>query len=129
MIDLWLIFLSVIGLIITSYISIAHARNKKVVCPINSSSCNVVLDSEWSNILGIKNEFLGLVYYISIIVGVILINQGYFAILNIIKAATTISTLYSIFLVIVQARIIKEFCFYCICTTIINVAIFMLLIR
>ncbi|MGV8142028.1 MAG: vitamin K epoxide reductase family protein [Candidatus Pacearchaeota archaeon] len=129
MTDLWIILLSVIGLVITGYIAITHLRHKKVSCPINSRSCNEVLDSEWSTILGIKNEFLGLVYYLAIIVGVVLVNQGHFAIIGIIKVAATISTLYSVFLMMVQVRIIKGFCFYCFCTAIINIAIFILLIR
>lgn len=126
---IWLIVLSIIGLGITSYIAISHARNKKVVCPINTNSCNAVLDSEWSTILGIKNEILGLVYYLALIIGVFLVNNGYSAMLNILKGATTISALYSIFLMLIQTRILKEFCFYCFCTAIINIAIFIILIR
>ncbi len=128
-IDIWIILLGSIGLLISGYIAITHARNKKVICPINSTSCNAVLDSEWSNMLGIKNEIFGILYYLSIIVGVLLINQGYSYLLIVMKATATLSALYSVFLLLIQVRIIKEFCFYCLCTTIINIGIFVLLVK
>ncbi len=129
MISLWIILLSIIGLVISGYIAISHVRNKKVVCPINSRSCNAVLDSDWSNILGLRNELIGLAYYLSIIIGLILINNGYSTISSILRIAATVSTLYSVFLMMIQVRILKEFCFYCFCTTIVNIALFILLVQ
>ena len=128
-IEFWLITLSIIGLVISAYITISRARNKKVICPINSRSCNAVLDSKWSNILGIRNEILGVIYYVAIIVGVMLITNGYSALTIVMKAATTISALYSIILMLIQTRLLKEFCFYCFLTAIINIAIFILLVK
>ncbi|MSS74169.1 vitamin K epoxide reductase family protein [Candidatus Pacearchaeota archaeon] len=127
--ELWLILLSVFGLLISSYIALTRLKNKRVVCPINSISCNNVLESKWSSTLGIKNDILGWIYYISIIIGIILVNQGYFAIEKIIIGASVISAFYSLFLILIQISIIKEFCFYCILTSITNIGIFALLIQ
>ena len=127
--DIWLIILSVVGLLITAYLAISHLAGKKVVCPINSRSCNAVLDSKWSSIFGIKNEIIGLIYYAAIIIGVILINKGYPVVLTTIKVVSALSALFSTFLMLVQVRILREFCFYCFCTTIVNIAIFILLVR
>lgn len=124
-----LISLSVIGLLISGYISLAYLKNKKVVCPINSESCNSVLESDWSNLLGVKNEFIGIAYYLFLIVGTILINSGYTSLIIIAKTASTLSVLFSVFLVMVQARILKQFCSWCILSAIINVVIFILLVR
>lgn len=127
--DIWITILASFGILITGYIAICRAKNKRIVCPINSESCNEVIESEWSSLLGIRNEIIGLIYYILLISGVVLTNSGYFSTITIIKVASTIATLCSIFLVMVQTRIIKKFCSYCFLTAVINTIIFMLLVK
>src|SRR3989344_6085658 len=97
------LILAIIGVIITSYISISHILKRNVVCPISSKSCNVVLNSKYSKTFGIKNEFIGLIYYIFIILTIFLPYLNNFIIL---------------------IKIIKNYCFWCIFTAIINVGIF-----
>ena len=125
--EVWVIILAIIGLLVTGYIAIAHARNKKVVCPITKGDCNIVLDSEWSKILGVKNEILGLAYYIALIAGLIL-TQSYPSLLLAIKGAAIVSTLYSVFLLGIQTKVLKQFCFYCLLTALVNIGIFLVII-
>ena len=124
--QLVIIILCLIGLVITIYITITHARKKKVVCPIDSKSCNIVLDSKWSKMLGIKNEVIGLLFYIAILLGLWLTNHGY-SLGNALFAASVLSAVYSVFLGLIQAKIIKKFCFYCLCIAIINIWLFLAL--
>ncbi len=115
-----------IGIAITLYINIAHLLNKKVICPVNSESCNIVLDSKYSRTLGIKNEFIGLLYYIGILV-VIYSNPGQ----NLLLATKLISILasaYSIILIGIQTRILNNYCSWCITTAVINVFLSALII-
>ena len=116
------LILAIIGVIITSYISISHILKRNVVCPISSKSCNVVLNSKYSKTFVIKNEFIGLVYYIFIILTVFLPYLNNFIIL--IKIISGLAALYSIILFTIQIKIIKNYCFWCIFTAIINVGIF-----
>lgn len=125
--EVWIIVLAIIGILITGYITISHAKNKKVVCPINSRSCNAVLDSEWSSILGVKNEVLGLLYYISMLIGLWL-SQSLPAIFTVMKGAAIMAALYSLFLIGVQAKSLKEFCFYCLLTALINIVLALMLL-
>ncbi len=127
--EIWLILFAILGILISGYITISKIKNKRVVCLIDSESCNEVLESEWSNILNIRNEITGLIYYITLIIGVIIISSGYSPIINIIKVTSTIATLYSVFLMMVQTIILKKFCSYCFLAGIINIAIFILLVR
>lgn len=115
-----------IGIAITLYINIAHLLNKKVICPVNSESCNIVLDSKYSRTLGIKNEFIGLLYYIGILI-VIYSNPGQ----NLLLATKLISILasaYSIILIGIQTRILNNYCSWCITTAVINVFLSALII-
>lgn len=116
------LILAIMGIIITSYISISHILKRNVICPINKESCNTVLDSKYSKILGIKNEFIGLMYYIFIILTVFLPYLNNFIIL--IKIISGLAALYSIILFTIQVKIIKNYCFWCIFTAIINILLF-----
>ncbi len=126
---IWLILFAIIGILIYIYLTRSRIKNKRVICLIDSESCNEVLESKWSNILGIRNEIIGLGYYIILIVGIFVISSGYSPIMNIIKITSTIATLYSVFLMMVQIIILKKFCSYCFLAGIINIAIFILLVR
>ncbi len=127
--EIWLIILAVIGILISGYISSSRIKNKRVVCLIDSESCNEVLESEWSSPLGVRNEVIGLGYYITLIIGIVIISSGYSSIMNIIKVTSTIATLYSVFFMMVQTIILKKFCSYCFLAGIINITIFILLVR
>ncbi|MEK6908769.1 MAG: vitamin K epoxide reductase family protein [Nanoarchaeota archaeon] len=121
-----ILILSIIGIVITRYISIAHILKKKVICPINSKSCNIVLDSKYSRTLGIKNEFIGLTYYIAVITAIFIIPST--NILLVTKLMSILATTYSIILLVIQIRVIKNYCSWCITTAIINVMLCLLII-
>src|SRR3989344_9623028 len=116
-----IIILSILGLVITSYISISHILKKKVICPINSKSCNIVLDSKYSRTLGIKNEFIGLIYYIIIIIAIIVIPSPSTILAT--KLISILAAAYSLIILAIQIRIIRNYCSWCISTAIINILI------
>jgi len=122
-----ILILSLIGLAITTYIGSAHLLKKKVVCLISNKDCNIVLDSKYSKTFGIKNEILGLLYYIAIPVAVFIIPTA--SIILATKAASTIAMLHSIILFVIQAKKLKNYCSWCITTAVINILLLILLIR
>lgn len=126
--EVWIIGLAILGILISGYIAYSHKQNKKVICPINGEGCNEVLNSKWSTMLGIKNEKLGILYYLFAIISAFIMLKGY-AIGFILVLAATGAMLFSLFLTVIQIKVLKKFCFYCICTAIINIALFVLLIK
>ncbi len=118
-----LLILSVAGISITLYISIAHALKKKVICPISSKSCNIVLDSKYSKTFGIKNEVIGLGYYLIILLSIFITFP-----LLLIKTASGLAALYSTVLLGIQIKVLKNYCSWCITTAIINILLFTLII-
>jgi uncharacterized membrane protein len=120
-----ILILSLLGIAITAYITAAHLLKKKVMCPISSKSCNIVLDSKYSRTFGVKNEIIGLAYYIMI----------FFAFLQsisldpfILKTISGLAALYSIILFGIQVKKLKNYCSWCITTAIINILLFVLII-
>lgn len=124
--NITILILSILGIAITTYINLAHILKKKVICPVNSKSCNIVLDSKYSRTLGIKNEAIGLAYYIAIIIAVFVINSP--SIIYSVKVASGLAMLYSIILLGIQTKVLKNYCSWCIITAIINISIFVFII-
>ena len=124
-----LIVLALLGIIDSSYLTWTHFRKKPLVCPI--AGCEAVVESKWSRIFFVRNEILGLMYYAAVLVASILLFQGLNTIgtaLNIktiLITMSSISLLFSAFLVYVQARIIRSYCFYCLISAFINLLIFL----
>lgn len=111
------IVLAVAGIVDTGYLVYKHRQKKPLVCPINHD-CNVVTESRWGNFLGIRNETLGLIFYISLLS---LAWRGNYSLLFLI---TGIGLLYSLFLVWLQVYVIKNYCFYCLISALISLLLF-----
>ncbi|MBI2632507.1 hypothetical protein HYW75_05875 [Candidatus Pacearchaeota archaeon] len=121
-----LIALSVIGLIDAAYISWHSLRKKPLVCPINKHDCNAVVQSSYGKFFGIKNEFLGIFYYLFVIIFAMIFffnNIVWIKYLLIISSLLALAA--SAYLFYVQKYILKNYCFYCIISAIINLLLFL----
>ncbi len=121
-----IIILCLLGLAITGYIIFAHSRNRPVVCPSFSKSCNIVLDSKWSRVFGVKNEITGFLYYVFVftVTGLSLTSDN---LIFVLKGLVILAFLFSAYLTVIQSKKLKHFCFYCICTAIINLLLFLII--
>ena len=120
-----LIVLAIIGIIDASYLAWHSIRKKPLVCPLNDT-CDIVVEGKWSMTFGIKNEFLGLAYYISVLIAAFIIAyyNTPFIIIG-LPIASGLALLFSIFLVYLQAKVIKQYCFYCMISAIVSLLIFL----
>jgi uncharacterized membrane protein len=119
--------LTFLGLINAFYLFWKLNKNSKLVCPINSD-CNEVVRSKWSKIFFIRNEILGIFFFLLLFFAIpfILIFPSLEQI--ILKSLFPISLIglaFSSFLVYVQTNILKKYCFYCLISTIITFLIFL----
>lgn len=119
--------LAVIGVLISGYLMMKHRQAKPLVCPLDHD-CSTVTESRWSRLLYLRNETLGLLFYLSLIIGIgisvvysLLAVKVYF----LLFCACVLVFLVSSFLVYVQAKIIKDYCFYCLISAVINLLLFL----
>ena len=120
-----LIVLGLLGVADAIYLIFKSREKKQLVCPIGDD-CSKVLDSTWNKIFFIKNDILGLLFYVGIIIGAILLLLEFNEkILTILTIGSGIGVFFSGFLVFIQAKIIKNYCFYCLISAFINVLIFL----
>ena len=120
-----LIALAFVGFIDAIYLYWHHARKKPLVCPLNHD-CNAVTESKYGKILGVKTEVFGAIYYLIIIVGSLWFFNS--SIRNIAIGMGLLSFLAlgsSIYLVYVQKYILKNYCFYCLISALVNLLLFL----
>jgi len=121
-----IIVLSTIGFSISFYIYNKKKKKKKMICP-RRSNCDTVIHSDYSRVLGIKVEILGMIYYAfmaaaylsSFFVPLWSLQTG-----MIILGISMSSVLFSIYLVSIQAFIVRQWCIWCLSSAIISLLIF-----
>ncbi|MCL5016308.1 MAG: vitamin K epoxide reductase family protein [Patescibacteria group bacterium] len=126
---LWLIFiLSLLGLADTGYLTESHLNRTALVCGAVSSlsKCNLVANSSFSSIYGVPVALLGLLFYLAVFFGTAFYfwrgrNNHLLRWLIILAGAGLI---FSLYLLYVQAFILKAFCQYCLASDILTIAIF-----
>jgi len=115
------LILTIAGVSVASYLFYKRKYKQPLACPIDHD-CNVVVDSKWSKTLFLKNDLLGILYYILLFaLGILhfLVNLGIY-----IKLITLIGLLFSVYLTYVQKFKLKEFCFYCLISALISLLLF-----
>jgi len=117
--------LSIGGMVNSSYLVYKHYQKKPLVCPLNHD-CSKVTESKWSKIFFIRNEVLGLLFFIFLLMSMIILifNPDLNILKTIVLISTGLSLLFSISLVLIQKYIIKDYCFYCLISALITLLIF-----
>lgn len=112
--------LSAIGISETVYLIKKRKAQKIPVCFLGED-CQKVLESKYNKILGIHNDILGLLFYITVsfITAFLVIEIGPQEIWNIlIKIIIFIGAVMSLYFIYLQWRIIKAWCFRCLASAI-----------
>ncbi len=123
-----IVLLGLIGFFIATYIYGKKKAKKKLVCP-RRSNCDTVIHSDYSKILGIPVEVLGMIYYFFIgsIYSIVFVFNFWSPLTGFIILGVSMSAvLFSIYLVSMQAFVIKQWCVWCLCSAFISILIFVL---
>ena len=121
-----ILFLSFLGFLIATYLTILHYKNALPPCAI-THGCETVLTSKFATVFGVPLALFGSLFYTSVIAACILFyhnSKKIFAKAIFLIACWGIFV--SIVLFYIQLAIIKNFCQYCVLTEIINFLIFLL---
>lgn len=120
---------AIIGLYITRIIYLQKRKKIPLVCPFGAD-CNFVTSSKFSTFFGIKLELYGIVYYLMIIIVYLFFLIFPFLItkilLLILFGFAIAGFLFSIYLTLIQAFVIKSWCSWCLMSASISTIIFIL---
>ena len=116
-----------IGCYAAQYIRKHKKSGEKMICPLDSD-CEAVVHSNYSKILGVPLEYLGIIYY-CIVIGTYGLSVFFYG--NALKTLTvyilwiTVAAfVFSIYLTSLQLFKIKEWCFWCLISALMCLIIF-----
>jgi len=128
---LFTVFISLLGLygfILASHIHSKKAQKTKLVCPMRSN-CDTVIHSHYSTIFGVSIEVFGMMYYAFIggVYGIIFIS-GYVSpmIFLVLLWMSLGAVVFSVYLVLIQALVLRQWCSWCLMSASITILIFLL---
>ena len=117
-----ILLLSALGFLNAFYLYYQHKREvssgQKMFCLIGGD-CGAVVGSKYGRTFGIKNELIGMTYYFLLGFYLILTDS-----LILPKLATLNAAVFSVYLLFIQAVILKKFCSWCLIAIFINFLIF-----
>jgi uncharacterized membrane protein len=122
------IFLSLGGLLLASYIHHKKVVREKFICPAGFD-CETVIYSKYSKFLGVSVENIGIIYYLLVALGYTFVlifpslDSDIFAFT--ILSITTLAFIFSIYLTYTQAVLLKEWCTWCLLSALLCTFIFM----
>lgn len=122
-----IIILGLAGFILANFIHNKKKLKKPLICPLRFK-CTNVIESDYSKILGINIEVLGMIYYATLVVGYSL--SSFFLFSFVLNLAFFIlcfgAVIFSVYLLLLQAFVIKEWCMWCVFSACISTIIFIL---
>ena len=63
------IVLALLGIVDAGYLTLKHRQKQPLACPMDHD-CSTVTESKWGAVFGVRNELLGLLYYVVMLVGI-----------------------------------------------------------
>lgn len=111
------------------YIYYTKRYHKQLVCPIGSD-CNVVITSRYSKFLGVSLEYWGMFYYALIFAAyIVLIFAPHLLsefLLSGLIMLTAAAFFFSLYLLFVQAFLLRQWCIWCLLSAMLSIVIFII---
>lgn len=124
-----LVLLGLTGYLLAQYIyRKKNNKDQPLICPLRSN-CDVVITSKYSKILGIPVEILGMMYYMAIAIFHAIV-VAYPPLLSetialVSMGISTLAFIFSIYLISIQAFVLRQWCTWCLCSAFLCAAIFL----
>ena len=115
--------LSLVGLADALYLTIEHVTGQSVRCTI-ISGCSAVLSSPYAVVAGVPLAMIGAAAYFTVFSLATLAAFGYHSASKLLFAMVIAMFFVSMWLIYLQAFVIREFCQYCLLSAAITVALF-----
>lgn len=115
------------GLGVALYIYYTKRHHTELVCPVGSN-CNAVVNSRYSVFLGVHLEYWGMLYYAIVLsaYSTLLLASHLFTklILSSLVLLSTFGFFFSLYLLFIQAFILRQWCIWCLLSSTLSIAIF-----
>ncbi|MBI1971554.1 MAG: vitamin K epoxide reductase family protein [Candidatus Wildermuthbacteria bacterium] len=112
--------LAAVGFAASAYIFYKTQRKEKLFCLLGGE-CNDVVYSKYGKAFGIPNELAGMLYYVFLVVALFLSLE------SVARIAAILAFGASVYLLLIQAFVLKKWCEWCLATAVANIGIAWLL--
>ena len=119
--------LSLLGLADALYLTVEHVTGQSVKCTI-ISGCSEVLSSSYAVVAGVPLAAIGAAAYFSVFSLAVLAAFGYRIATTLLRPLVAAMFLVSLWLVYLQAFVIREFCQYCLLSATITTLVLVVVI-
>lgn len=119
--------LSLIGLVDALYLTVEHVTGQSVKCTI-ISGCSEVLSSPYAVVAGVPLAALGAAAYFTVFSLATLAAFGYRAAGTLLTPLISAMFFVSLWLIYLQAFVIREFCQYCLLSAAITTALLVVVV-
>lgn len=127
--ELFIILAACGGFGIALYIAHKKRKGEVLVCPIGHT-CDTVIHSEYSRFFGIPVEFFGMGYYLFTLLSYIAFFIFSFpppsVFIFLVFVLTIIAFLFSVYLIFIQAAVLKQWCTWCLASAGLSSIIFLM---
>lgn len=120
-------FISLIGLGDSVYLTVKHFLDEKVPCSL-ISGCEMVLTSQYAEIFGIPTAAFGALAYFAVFSLAILAAFGNRLMWFVFGLATVAMLLFTLWLLYLQAFVIKAYCQFCLLSAATTLTLFIIAI-
>lgn len=110
---------SLIGLVDAIYLTVEHLAGRSVKCTI-VSGCSEVLSSQYASLGGIPLASVGAVAYFTVFSLATLAAFGYRGMGKVLAVTVVLMLLFSVWLVYLQAFVIRAFCQFCLLSALVT---------
>ena len=113
-----------VGIFISGFMLFRKFSHKKLSCP-REHPCDTVLHSKFAKTFGLPNEFLGIFYFLSVLTLILLplIGASPAWVLYVMFLMLVIGGLFSLYLMGLQAFVIKSWCAWCLGIALTNIVL------
>lgn len=115
------------GFGVALYIYYTKRHQEQLVCPVGSD-CNAVITSRYSKFLGVSLEYWGMLYYSLILIAYLVLLFAPQLLSKLFLSGLTLCTtgafLFSLYLLFVQAFLLRQWCIWCLLSAMLSITIF-----
>ena len=118
----FILLLSFLGLIDSTYLAIKHYSTSSIPCPpnIKEANCDIVTNSTYSTVGPIPLAVFGMFYYLTLIILSYIYLKIRHNLLSYIQTLTIIGFFVSLVLVYIQLFVLKSSCSCCVASAVIT---------
>ncbi|OGY23504.1 MAG: hypothetical protein A2172_04830 [Candidatus Woykebacteria bacterium RBG_13_40_15] len=126
-----ILLLSAAGLAVSTYLAWTYLSGSSIAC--TTHGCDAVRSSSYANLFGVPQPLFGIIFYLMLIFLSLALQilDKFFTILlkRLIIVVSAFGFLYSVYLTLLEAFVIKAYCDWCLASAAISTLIFIIVLR